>query len=209
MLHTAVARSHSAQILRSDGPPASALSALGNSRSGSPNGVRRAASSPVLEAPASTTTRASRLRGRSTCNARNARTSLFRCSQTPCRRPGRSGSPRRPELTHAPRTGRAREHRDDAFDPREPRRSRLGGTPAREQAGKRPAPTRFLPDSRCAGSIPCTAPQTMQGRPVTASRWVSVAATEALRWSGVRRSGLRARSCALRRSGFASSVFLL
>jgi hypothetical protein len=41
----------------------------------------------------------------------------------------------------------------------------------------------------------------MQGRPATAARWLSVAASEGVRSSGVvRRNGFRARSSAHRRS---------
>jgi hypothetical protein len=42
----------------------------------------------------------------------------------------------------------------------------------------------------------------MQALPATASRWLSVAAIDGVRASGVvRRRGVRARSCARRRSG--------
>jgi hypothetical protein len=116
--------------------------------------------------------------------------------------PGRSGSPRQPELTHAPRTVALASTATTRSTPRAPRLSLLGSMPAREQAGKRPAPTRLLPDSRCAASTRCTAPHTMHGRPATEARCASLAAIESVRRNGVeRRRGSRARSWARRRSG--------
>ena len=81
--------------------------------------------------------------------------------------------------------------------------------PTREQAGRTHIPIGVLPDRRCAGSTPCSDPQTMHGRPATAVLWLSVAVMDGVRWSGVvRRNGCWRAAMRADEAGCASSLLL-
>jgi len=91
---------------------------------------------------------------------------------SPRRRPQTAHSPSDPETSQppAPTADQGGSASPTAKTRREVSSSTLADISIRERAGRTHSPSRLLADSRCAGSIRRSLPQTMQVRPATAAR---------------------------------------